>query len=135
MTWKHVNENTPKDRPIQMFAPGGQFGLPDLQAIVTWHEDGGFCMDELRHPTHWKEVDPGPTMRERLLPERAAVHDAADVLRQSIERARRAGIEVTVQSQHETYAYVRTTGGFSPSDYNTVIIDRPTPEACKIEDF
>lgn len=50
--WQPIDENTPKDREIVVFAPGYQ-GLNPIITICKWHESAGFCIDELRQPTLW----------------------------------------------------------------------------------
>ena len=52
-------ENAPKDRYVRVFAPAYQ-DLPSLQQVCKWHESAGFCIDELRTPTHYKELDDEP---------------------------------------------------------------------------
>ena len=39
-------------------------GLPELEADCAYHSDAGFCVDELREPTHWKPI-------ESIMPENA----------------------------------------------------------------
>lgn len=55
--WRLIDEHTPKDRMILVFAPGDdpEFHetLPDLVSLCKWHPDAGFCVDELRQATHW----------------------------------------------------------------------------------
>lgn len=52
-------EDAPKDRYVRVFAPAYQ-DLPPLQQVCKWHESAGFCIDELRTPTHYKELDDEP---------------------------------------------------------------------------
>ena len=52
-------EDAPKDRYVRVFAPAYQ-DLPSLQQVCKWHESAGFCIDELRTPTHYKELDDEP---------------------------------------------------------------------------
>ena len=51
--WQPI-ETAPKDRPIVVYAPARD-GLPEMASICQWHEDAGFCIDEIREPTHWVE--------------------------------------------------------------------------------
>ena len=53
-------EDAPKDRYIRVFAPAYD-GLPALQQVCRWHESAGFCIDKLRTPTHYKELDDEPS--------------------------------------------------------------------------
>jgi hypothetical protein len=55
VTWQPI-QTAPHDRYIRVFAPGAEFDLPDILCICHWHDDGGFCVDELRYPTHWCEI-------------------------------------------------------------------------------
>ena len=48
-------ETAPKDRTILVWCPP-YHGLPPLVCLAHWHEDAGFCVDELREPTHWAEI-------------------------------------------------------------------------------
>ena len=56
MNWQPI-ETAPRDRLIIVFAPGDNpifySPLPDIVSLCKWHEDAGFCVDELREPTHW----------------------------------------------------------------------------------
>jgi hypothetical protein len=56
MDWQPI-ETAPKDRLIIVFAPGDDPNfhepLTDLVSLCQWHEDAGFCVCELRNPTHW----------------------------------------------------------------------------------
>ena len=57
--WQPIDENTPKDREILVFAPSYD-GLRSLRQISKYHPDAGYCIDELRHPTHWQELPEDP---------------------------------------------------------------------------
>ena len=61
--WKPIDENTPKDRLILVYAPCCD-GLGDLITTCLWHDDAGFCIDMIREPTHWQELPPLP--KEKL---------------------------------------------------------------------
>ena len=50
-TWNPI-EIAPKDREIIVYCPPVH-GLGDIVCRCTWHPDAGFCVDELRSPTHW----------------------------------------------------------------------------------
>lgn len=52
-------ETAPRDRPIIVYAPARD-GLPEMASMCQWHPDAGFCIDEMREPTHWMEK---PTIR------------------------------------------------------------------------
>ena len=48
-------ETAPKDRIIWVYAPGVQ-ELEPITCLCEWHEDAGFCVDELRVPTLWQAL-------------------------------------------------------------------------------
>jgi hypothetical protein len=54
----------PKDRAILVWCPGASEGLPDLFTVTEWHEDGGWCVDELREPEMWWELPEVGATRE-----------------------------------------------------------------------
>ena len=54
-------QSAPKDRWIIVYAPGGDLGLDDIVGPCLWHEDAGFCVDELRQPAMWREMPLGPS--------------------------------------------------------------------------
>lgn len=49
-------ETAPKDRLIIVYAPERD-GLNEMVCLCNWHPDAGFCIDELREPTHWTEFN------------------------------------------------------------------------------
>lgn len=57
--WQPI-ETAPTDGThILVFAPG----VEDLRHIIcscSYHPDGGFCVDELRYPTHWMPLPAPP---------------------------------------------------------------------------
>lgn len=58
--WKPI-ETAPKDgRAILVYAPG-RFYLSPLYCVAQWHDDAGWCIDELREPTYWQPLPPPPT--------------------------------------------------------------------------
>lgn len=50
-------ETAPEDELIIVFAPGVQ-DLNDLVSLCQYHPSAGFCVDELRQPTHWIPFNP-----------------------------------------------------------------------------
>ena len=52
--WQPI-ETAPQDRPIVVYAPARD-GLQEMASICQWHPDAGFCIDELREPTHWTPI-------------------------------------------------------------------------------
>jgi hypothetical protein len=63
--WRTM-ESAPRDQPIMVFAPGEDPrwspALSDLISICQWHPDAGFCVCELRDPTHWRPLPAPPTL-------------------------------------------------------------------------
>ena len=46
-------ETAPKDgTEIIVYCPPAH-GLPHMVSFCAWHEDAGFCVDELREPSLW----------------------------------------------------------------------------------
>lgn len=56
--WQTI-ESAPKDREILVYAPAYQ-DLRFLISVCKWNESAGFCIDELRQPTHWMELPKPP---------------------------------------------------------------------------
>lgn len=53
LAWRPI-ATAPKDGTVFLaFAPGADYGLDDLKTHCSWHRDAGFCVCELREPTHW----------------------------------------------------------------------------------
>jgi hypothetical protein len=52
-SWRPIS-TAPKDREIEVRCPPRE-GLPELISKCLWHPDAGFCVDELREATHWRE--------------------------------------------------------------------------------
>lgn len=57
-TWQPI-ETAPRDgTEIVVYAPARE-GLNSMASKCAWHPDAGFCIDELRHPTHWIPLPEG----------------------------------------------------------------------------
>jgi hypothetical protein len=56
--WRPADD-APKDRLITVFAPSKE-GLPPIVCSCQWHEDAGFCVDEIREVTHFVPLPPPP---------------------------------------------------------------------------
>ena len=50
-TWMPI-ETAPKDCDIVVYCPPAH-GIRHMASICRWHEDAGFCVDELREPAFW----------------------------------------------------------------------------------
>lgn len=64
LNWRLIDDDTPRDRLILVFAPGAPFELTDLVCLCQWHPDAGYCVCEIRDPTHWAEYN-RPNEEER----------------------------------------------------------------------
>jgi hypothetical protein len=58
LRWSPI-ATAPKDEAILVYCPEYQ-GLPELISMCLYHKDAGFCVDELRTPTHWMHLPKGP---------------------------------------------------------------------------
>ncbi len=67
--WQPI-ETAPKDgTPVLVYAqldPPEKWAaymrdLPPLIAITSWHHDAGFCVCEVREPTHWMPLPDPPS--------------------------------------------------------------------------
>ena len=70
---KHPNDwdpidTAPKDgTDIVVYCPPAH-GLTHMVCVCAWHEDAGFCVCELRTPTHWHALQtPGTTNTTKLI--------------------------------------------------------------------
>jgi len=52
-------DTAPRDFPILVWAPGRD-GLSSMFSVCLWHPDAGFCIDEVREPTHWRLLPAEP---------------------------------------------------------------------------
>lgn len=52
--WRDI-ETAPKDRIIEVYAPAFEDALGPMISLCQWHPDAGFCICQLRRPTHWRE--------------------------------------------------------------------------------
>jgi hypothetical protein len=52
--WMPIEE-APKDRDIIVYCPPAH-GLDHMASVCAYHEDAGFSVCELRHPTHFHEL-------------------------------------------------------------------------------
>ena len=58
-TW-HTIDTAPTDGTwILVYAPESH-NLPPMISFCAYHESAGFCIDELREPTHWMPLPPTP---------------------------------------------------------------------------
>lgn len=66
--WRDI-ASAPRDgTAILVFAPGEDPRwsprLSDLVSVCAWHPDAGFCVCELREPTHWMPLPAAPKSEE-----------------------------------------------------------------------
>lgn len=54
--WRPI-ESAPKDQLIEVYAPSRE-GLNPIVSLCEWHPDAGFCICEIRYPTHWRAHNP-----------------------------------------------------------------------------
>ena len=55
-------ETAPTDGTLLLvFAPSYE-GLPSMYSLCAYHPDAGFCIDELRSPSHWRQI-PAPPVK------------------------------------------------------------------------
>lgn len=59
MIWRHISTAPTDGTLILVWAPAAH-GLPAMYSLCAWHPDAGFCIDELREPTHWQPLPEAP---------------------------------------------------------------------------
>ena len=52
MLWLPIATAPTDGRCIVVYAPARD-GLNEMVSLCSYHPDAGFCIDELREPTHW----------------------------------------------------------------------------------
>lgn len=64
--WFEIASWAPRDREILVWAPARD-GLPAMYSVCRWHPDAGYCIDEIREPTYWRELPapPGASSTEK----------------------------------------------------------------------
>lgn len=53
--WQSI-DNAPQNRWIFVYCPSKD-GLPFLISLCKYHESAGFCVDEIREPAMWCEIE------------------------------------------------------------------------------
>ena len=76
MTWFPISTAPTDGRTIIVYAPG-QDGLNQIVCLCAWHPDAGFCVDELREPTHWQPFESPTTDPECQLHDFSYSHSKA----------------------------------------------------------
>ena len=71
----------PKDRLTLVYCPKYE-GLPEMLAVCKWHDDAGFCVDELRSPNLFAEI-PMPAGAIKARPE--GDHDDLGLQQQTLD--------------------------------------------------
>lgn len=59
--WQLI-ETAPRDGALFLAWAPGAHGLKAIYSLCAWHPGAGFCIDELREPTHWRPL-PDPPAR------------------------------------------------------------------------
>lgn len=54
MGWQPI-DTAPLDGLVRVYAPAYE-GLPAIECTAEYHEDAGWCVDELRQVTHWRPL-------------------------------------------------------------------------------
>jgi hypothetical protein len=57
--WRPLAEAKTDGSPMLVYAPARE-GLSAMQSVCAYHPDAGFCIDELREPTHFMELPAAP---------------------------------------------------------------------------
>lgn len=57
--WRPI-ETAPTDGTVVRVFAAERQGLPAFQCTAAYHEDAGWCVDELREVTHWMPLHPAP---------------------------------------------------------------------------
>jgi hypothetical protein len=52
LPWMPISD-APKDGTLFLVWCPEAHGLPSMYSLCAWHTDAGFCVDELREPTHF----------------------------------------------------------------------------------
>lgn len=56
----HPLDTAPTDGTLILVWAPGYSGLPPMYSLCAYHPDAGFCIDELRYPSHWRPLPPPP---------------------------------------------------------------------------
>jgi len=64
--WKDMKDDPPpKDGTEFLVWAPSVHGLPSMFSVCAWHEDAGFCIDELREATHWRPLPSRPPQEDK----------------------------------------------------------------------
>lgn len=58
--WQPIG-TAPKDGTLLLVWAPGVEGLNAIFSLCAWHDEAGFCIDELRQPTHWMPLPEPPS--------------------------------------------------------------------------
>lgn len=61
--WQPI-DTAPRDGTVVLIYAPPHAGLGDIICKASWHEDAGWCVDELRDVTHWMPMPSPPAMKE-----------------------------------------------------------------------
>lgn len=59
LKWRPI-ETAPKDGTLFLVWASSYEGLPAMYSLCAWQPDAGFCIDELRTPSHWMPLPEPP---------------------------------------------------------------------------
>ena len=59
MDWQPI-ETAPRDGTVVLVYAPGRDGLSAMQSTCAYHPDAGWCIDELRQPSHWMPLPAPP---------------------------------------------------------------------------
>ena len=63
MDWKPIS-TAPTDGSVVVVYTPERDGFRSMVSLCAYHEDAGWCTDELREPTHWVKFSPPPITAE-----------------------------------------------------------------------
>ena len=52
LNWQPI-ETAPTDGTVILVYAPAKDGLPHMFSFCAYHKDAGFCIDEIREPSHW----------------------------------------------------------------------------------
>ena len=62
--WSPI-ETAPRDGTLVLVYAPAVYGLKSIISVAAWHDDAGWCIDELRVVTHWMRLPDAPKKEVR----------------------------------------------------------------------